>query len=726
MADRATQFYLQEVATRVGPLALVTMDNGEDWQKPNVFGRAALESLGELLPRLQDDRWSGLVLTGKPFVFAAGADLTEFPQMSTPELARAAAQGRPRAFAAIRDLPYPTLAAINGAALGGGLEIALHCDFRTLARSVRHLGFPEVFLGIIPAWGGTQLLPRVVGAAAAVELIVANPLKQNRLLHARQACELGLADALLEDVEFLDDSIEWLVRAIEDERPPRQEADLSDATEVCAKARYAVDDAVHGVALAPYRALDLIAGTAGWTLEEGYRAEEDALADLLPGPQAQAAVYAFDVVERRVKRGFGIPDAKPRRIQKVGVVGAGLMATQLATLFLRRLEVPLVVTDVDSGRVEEAVGSIRADLEKQVARGRLSEGKARFLGSIVTGASGTYEFARLRPRDRGGVRGDRRQAGGLRRARGGRLRRVPARHEHLFSLRRRDGGRASAPGARRRDALLQPGRRAAPRRARTGAEATDDATLATAWDVTKKLGKRGVLVRDAPAFVVNRLLTRQSCVLMQALENGNTFEETDEAALRLGIPMPPSALLAMVGPRVANHVLHTLHDAFPDRFPLSPTLENFANGEMDIVVTGDERRTVDEIDEAILEALADECRHLLDEAVVTSAADIDACLILGAGFPFFRGGLTPYLDWSGASERLLGGVSPLDRSGPARAESVGPTRAVSAALPKVPPATRKRDRRPSIRGCAIHECAIRWASDKSIFGAARFWRVSGS
>ena len=120
--------------------------------------------------------------------------------------------------------------------------------------------------------------------------------------------------------------------------------------------------------------------------------------------------------------------------------------------------------------------------------------------------------------------------------------------------------------------------------------ATDDATLATAWDVTRRLGKRGVLVDDAPAFVVNRMLTRQSSVLMQALENGNTFEETDEAALRLGIPMPPSALLAMVGPRVANHVLHTLHDAFPDRFPLSPTLETFADGELQVVVTATTER----------------------------------------------------------------------------------------------------------------------------------------
>jgi 3-hydroxyacyl-CoA dehydrogenase len=184
--------------------------------------------------------------------------------------------------------------------------------------------------------------------------------------------------------------------------------------------------------------------------------------------------------------------------------------------------------------------------------------------------------------------------------------------------------------------------------------ATDDVTLATAWDVTKRLGKRGVLVRDAPAFVVNRMLTRQSCVLLGAVEHGNTFEETDEAALRLGLPMPPSALLAMVGPRVANHVLHTLHDAFGERFPLSPTLEALANGEMDVVRTGDARRSVDEIHEALLEALADEARHVLEDGVVGSAAEIDACLVLGAGFPFFRGGITMHLDQAGVSERVLG------------------------------------------------------------------------
>jgi 3-hydroxyacyl-CoA dehydrogenase len=185
--------------------------------------------------------------------------------------------------------------------------------------------------------------------------------------------------------------------------------------------------------------------------------------------------------------------------------------------------------------------------------------------------------------------------------------------------------------------------------------ATDDATLATAWDVTRKLGKRAVLVQDAPAFVVNRMLTRQSTVLMQALEAGNTLEETDEAALKLGIPMPPSALLAMVGPRVANHVLETLHAAFPDRFPLSPTLQALADGALPALEAKEGRASVDEIHERILEALADEARHILDDGVVESAAEIDACLILGAGYPFFRGGITKHLDQIGISERVVGG-----------------------------------------------------------------------
>jgi 3-hydroxyacyl-CoA dehydrogenase len=182
---------------------------------------------------------------------------------------------------------------------------------------------------------------------------------------------------------------------------------------------------------------------------------------------------------------------------------------------------------------------------------------------------------------------------------------------------------------------------------------TDDVTLATAWAVTGKLRKRGVLVRDAPAFVVNRLLARQGSVVTDALDPGNTVDETDEAVLRLGLPMAPSVLLQLVGPKVANHVRHTLHEEWPDRFPLSATLESLATGGEPVVVNH-APRTVDEIHQAVLEAIADEVAHLLDEGVVAEAADVDTCLILGAGYPFWLGGITKHLDQTGISQRVVG------------------------------------------------------------------------
>ncbi|HEU0248734.1 MAG TPA: 3-hydroxyacyl-CoA dehydrogenase NAD-binding domain-containing protein [Gaiellaceae bacterium] len=652
MASNPTEFKLQRLDTRVGPVALVTMDNGEDWQKPNTFGEEALRSLEDVLGRLRTRDWRGMLLTGKPFVFAVGADIDEFGEI-TPERARLGGEAGHELFGRIRDLPFITLAAINGAALGGGVEIALHCDYRTIASSVRHFACPEVFLGLIPGWGGTQLVPQLVGAEQAVKFIVENPLRQNRMLTAGQALEAGFADALFEPVEFLDESLAMLLERIE-ERPGKRRpaADLSDAAEVCRKARARLDGQLHGAAPAPYRALDLIEGAASWPLDEGYRAEEEALADLLPGPQAQASVYAFNLVERRAKRAAGVPGVEPRRVRKVGVVGAGLMARQLALLLLRRLEVPVVLSDLSQEQVDEARSWIADELADLVRKGRLGEGKARFLDSVVTGGTGWELFAGCDLVLEAVFEEMAVKKG------------VFAELERVVSPECVLATNTSSLSVTEMGADLEHPERVVgmhffnpvavlPLVELVRTPRTDDASLATAWVVTKGLRKTGVLVRDAPAFVVNRILARQGAVVTDALDHGNSVDETDEAVLRLGMPMAPSVLLQLVGPKVANHVRHTLHDAWPDRFPLSATLESLAAGGEPVVVEH-APRTVEEIHEAVLEAMADEVGHILEDGVVAEAADVDTCLLLGAGFPFWLGGITKHLDQTGVSQRIVG------------------------------------------------------------------------
>jgi 3-hydroxyacyl-CoA dehydrogenase/enoyl-CoA hydratase/carnithine racemase len=655
MKGPLTEFKLARVARPEveRPIALVTIENGADHTKPTVFGRPAFESLEGVLAELESDDWAALVITGKPYFFSAGADLEEFSMRATPELAREGSRTGHELFGRIRALPYPTVAAINGACLGGGVELALHCDLRTISTAVRHFACPECFLGIVPGWGGTQLVPRLVGSETAVTFIVENAMRQNRMLDGRRAHELGFADRLLEPPEFVDESIAYAVELAmrpREMRPGARPPDtpLADAFQ---RARARLDDAVHGAAPAPYRALDLIEGAlSGWSLEDGYRAEEDAIGELLPGRQAQASLYAFDLVERRAKKPPPLA-AEPRSVAKIGIVGAGLMATQLAALFLRRLELPLVITDVDEQALERAREAIEAELAGLVAKGRYDEGKARFLASLV----------QLTPENAGFADCDlvlEAVFEELELKRG-----VFAGLEGMISAECVLATNTSALSVSAMAAGLDHPERVVgmhffnpvpllPLVEIVRGERTDDATAATAFETATKLRKRPLLVSDAPAFVVNRILTRLLSVVLSALERGNTVEETDEAILRLGLPMAPSVLLQMVGPRVAQQVLETLHEAYPDRFPLSQTLANYAEGREEISVTERSPLTQNEILETALEAIADEIRHLLDEGIVPAAEDVDTALILGAGFPFWLGGITKYLEQTGVSARM--------------------------------------------------------------------------
>jgi 3-hydroxyacyl-CoA dehydrogenase/enoyl-CoA hydratase/carnithine racemase len=580
----ATTFTLE----RRGTAALITLANGAD--APTTLGRSAFESAVAVLAELEAGDWSAAVFTGKPGVFCVGADIDEFGSGD----ARAGIRAGHELFARIRALPFPTVAAINGACLGGGLELALHCTTRTIASDVRHVGFPEVALSIIPGWGGTQLLPKLIGPEAAAKVIVLNPLRQNKLLKAADAVELGIADALFDPDGFVDASIAHAGEVA------RITPDWSDLETIVRKTRARIDDAVHGATRAPYVALDLIAGARDWTVDEGYAAEEDAMSELLVSPQAQNSVYGFTVVERRAKRPPNLPAAQSRAVAKVGIVGAGLMATQLATLFLRRLEVPVVLRDLEQARVDEALAAIRGEVPGADVEG--GTGWEHFAGCDLV-LEAVFEELAVKREVFAGVRDVAPDA-------------ILATNTSSLSV--------EAMGADVGLHFFNPVA-VMPLVEIVRTPQTTDEQLATAWEVVAKLGKRGVLVRDAPGFVVNRVMTRMTGVLRDALASGNTVEETDDAILSLGMPMAPSILLQLVGEQVAQHVLETMHAAWPDRYPLEPT--------------AGKRRTRDEICNDALDAVADEVRHILDDGVVEDPADVDACLILGAGWPLFLTGV---------------------------------------------------------------------------------------
>jgi 3-hydroxyacyl-CoA dehydrogenase/enoyl-CoA hydratase/carnithine racemase len=678
-----TEFKVTYADSRAGRLAIVTMDNGHDHTKPNTFGEGALRSLSAALDEVESQDAKGLLLTGKRFIFAVGADLNAFASV-TPEQARAGGKAGHATFRRLAGLPFPTVAAINGACMGGGLEIALHCDYRTLSGAAAAIAFPEVFLSILPGWGGTQLAPRIIGGPNALQVIVHNALNNNKVLKSQEAFDLGLADRLLPSVTFLEDSVALLERLVSGEETIDRPAPSTEALdEALATARQLADDKVHGATKAPYLAIDCIEHAArGGDLDGGYDKEADALAELLPARQAQAAVYAFNLTQQRVKKQPWKPEAQPRAVNKVAIVGAGLMGAQLGALFLQRFEVPLVMKDIDEGVLVKARAHIEGELDKRVQRGRLTDGKAGFLKSLVTY---TTDYAPLEGSDF-----------------------VLEAVVEVLDLKKRifadveavvDDGCILATNTSSLSVEEMAADLAHPERVVgfhffnpvavmpllevVKTEQASEEAMATAFAVSKKLKKSAVQCADTPAFIVNRLLSRFNGACTAALEHGNSFAEIDDAVKGLGLPMGPFELIGFVGLRVAYHTTETLHEAYPDRFPLNenfrrivetdlPGIYDWSKGrepyeaitEAIEVRDGVEELTPDQIRQQALEAIADEIKHMLDEGVVADARDIDTCMLLGAGWPFFMGGICEYLDQIGLSEKLFGAqlVTDTDRA----------------------------------------------------------------
>lgn len=668
-----------ELPGGVGTFALITLDNGLDHTKPTTFGPQSLANVDAAITQVEAEAAEGKIVgvgvTGKPFIFAVGADLKGVELLKRHEDALAIGKGGHDVFKRLAGIAVPTFAYYNGAAMGGGVEIGLHCSYRTVSAALPAFSLPEVFLGLVPGWGGCTLLPNLIGADRAVTVIIENSLNQNKQLKGAQVYELGIADALFEGADFLEQSLLWTASVLGGELTvERPEIDRGEAwDQAVERGRFVADSKVHGAAPAAYRALDIIAAAKDGDLQAGYDAEDTALADLIMGGELRSGIYAFNLVQRRAKRPAGAPDkALARPVTKVGVVGAGLMASQLALLFLRRLEVPVVLTDIDQERIDKGVGYVHAEIDKLLGKGRINQDKANRYKGLVTGVLDKADgFA-----DADFVIEAVFEEMGVKQKVFAEVEAVAPAHAILAT------NTSSLSVSEMASKLKNPERVVGfhffnpvailPLLEIVRGEQTDDASLATAFGVAKKLRKSAVLVKDAPAFVVNRILTRFMGEIQNVIDEGTPVDVAERAVEPLGLPMSPLVLLELVGPAIGLHVSETLHRAFPDRFTVSQNLAAVVKAgkrgfyvydsgkpELDpevaaLLKQGDAVLTEEQTRARVLDAVAQEIGLMLDEGIVAEAQDIDLCLLTGAGWPFHLGGITPYLDREGVSERVNG------------------------------------------------------------------------
>ncbi len=658
-----------------GTLALITLDNGLDHTRPNTFGPQSLMALDAAITEALSRKPAAIAITGKPFIFAAGADLSALSFITKREQSLAIGKLGHDVFRRLNECGTPTFAFINGLALGGGLEVGLHCNYRTLATTA-FTGLPEVFLGLVPGWGGATILPKLIGPERAVQVIMLNALNNNTMMKSKDALALGVVDAVYEPSDFLEHSISFAASVLSGAKKIERVDYSNDAAwgKAIATGRAAALKKYGGAEIAsPTRALELIAASQKCTLGQGFDAEDQALADLTMSDPLRASLYAFNLIQKKRKKVEGAPKpALARKVTRVGVVGAGLMASQLALLLLRNLKCPVVMTDIDQERADKGVAWVKTEIAKLVEKKRMHpEAAARLVGlisgsadqSVFTGCDFVIEaiFEELSLKQDLFKKLEAIVSPECVIATNTSSLSVEAMSQGMSNPERVIGFHFFNPVAVM--PLLEVAR----------TSATDDVTTATAVAIGKELKKTMVITKDAPGFVVNRLLTRFMGEITDAMDEGTAPDVADGAMRSIGFPMSPFELLGLVGPGVALHVSETLNKNLGPRYRISPSMQRMVKegvrtfyiknddgsltpnpAALALVEKGDKASTTEQVRMRALTAIAQEARMMLDEGVVSTPAEIDLCMLMGAGWPMHLGGILPYLDREGISDSVCG------------------------------------------------------------------------
>ena len=639
----------------------------------NGLGAAVRTALAEELTKaLEDDGVKAIVVGGKGKLFCAGADIREFGKEPPPKTPRL-----PDVIDALEASTKPIVAAIQGVAAGGGLELALGCHGRVATVDAR-LGLPEVTLGIIPGAGGTQRLPRLIGVATALDIIVAG-----KLVPAPKAEKLGYVDQVVTDnVNVVDAAKDYARAIVAGDKPFRR---ASEGTVEAGDALF--DEVTKSIAkkargfIAPYAAIDAVRASVELPIKEGFAREREIFIGLVNSIQAQAQRHVF-FAERAIAKIPDVPkDTPAQEIGRVGVVGCGTMGGGIAMSFANA-GFPVIVLESNEAFLERGLEKIRGLYASSVSKGRLSQDD---MDERVGRLHGTLEASELADADlvveavfeEMDVKKDI-------------FRRLDeiCKDDTILATNTSTLDVNEIADATKRPELVIGTHFFSPANImklmeNVRGEKTSKKTIATVMKLSKKLGKVGVLVGVCDGFVGNRMLyayRRQADFL---LEEGALPRQVDSALFDFGLPMGPFAMADLAGLDIGWAIRKRQAPTRPKELRYSPIpdriceMERFGqktgagwyryeegsrtpipDPEIEALVVevskelGFERRAIsdEEIVERCMFPLINEGAKILEEGVALRPGDIDIVWIYGYGFPRYRGGPMFYADTVGVDK----------------------------------------------------------------------------
>lgn len=659
-------------------------------EKMNVISARFMEEFLECLDRIEkDDRVRGIVLeSAKPGVFIAGADIKWLQDLKTPEDCRNFAKMAHVPFDRLEALKVPTVAAIGGVCLGGGLEIALACRWRVAADSPAvQVGLPEVKLGVIPGGGGTQRLPALIGIRNALELATAG-----KTLRVQEALKLGIVDAVFPPDELSVKAKEFLLRKIEEGAPvarpwlsgdfrygaSAEEKDPQVQKQLFAGARQMTLKATKGFVPAPLRVIDAVEAGATAGFRAGLQAEQEIFGSILSSNEARNLIDLF-LMQNAMTKVYGSKDRsiQPEPIRKVGVLGAGLMGSGIAHSVILSGR-PVVIKDVSDEALERGVNAIRGILKAEVDKGRMAEAKMNEILSRITRTTDYAAFSDVDLvieavfEDMGVKQQVIRDIEEV----------LPS--DAIFASNTSSLAISELSKASRRPErfiglhYFSPVNRM-PLLEIIRGQKTSEQTVVTAVAFSHATRKLPIVVNDCWGFYTTRSVCAYLAEALHCLNDGADIQAIDEALTAFGMPVGPITLLDEVGHDVGAHVLTIMQKAYPSRFSdelAHLTVKDQRLGRKNqrgfYLYEAGKKKGVDEsvyrlftnrralsptkeeIQERVVLCLINEVGFCMGENIVTNPIDAEMGLIFGIGFPPFRGGPLHYIDQRGAGNVLQG------------------------------------------------------------------------